>query len=284
MIAAVLAAGLAATLAAPGAQAATETTFTISSFNVLGSSHTRDSSTYATGPSRQRGVVRLLDRHDVDVVGFQELQADQLTRFLKLTDGSYEVYPGFDLGRTVATEDSLAWRTSMWEAVQKTTVDIPYFDGRPRHMPVVELRNKQTGITAWFANFHNPATNANHPGQDQWRAQAIADEVALARKLHRTHLPVFFTGDMNEREKVFCPMTGQAPMRAARGGSNHDGTCHPDHPWYVDWIFGTKRLTFSDYVEDKSPLDQRTTDHPVIVSTAHIDPAKFPEAVAPATS
>lgn len=255
------------------------TDFTISSFNVLGSSHTRNSTKYATGAQRVGGIIRLLNRHDIDVVGFQELQADQLGRFLELTHGGYAVYPGSEL-RRIDGENSLAWSTQTWDLVEAGTVDVPYFDGNIRKMPVVKLRNKTTSMTAWFANFHNPATNRKHPNQDGWRRKAIQIEVDLANRLSTTGVPVFFTGDMNERKKVFCPMTGGAPMRAARGGTNRNGVCDAKRPWYVDWIFGSKRSTFSGYVEDTSPLVKRTTDHPVIVGDAHIDSARFPNATA----
>jgi hypothetical protein len=281
-----LAAVLATSALAPVAEAADPvdpapvsggTAVTVASFNVLGSSHTRHSRRFATGVERMANVVELLERHDVEVVGFQELQADQLTSFLTRTGGSYDVYPGFAL-RLMDTDNSIAWDTSQWQSVLETTVLIPYFDGRLRPMPVVKLRNLQTGMTAWFANFHNPATNRSHPGQDGWRAQAIQLEVQLARQLKATGLPVFFTGDMNERDEVFCPLTGQAPMRAARGGTNRNGVCDPRRPWYVDWIFGLKRQPFSAYVEDTSALVKRTTDHPVIVADVQIDPNKFPDA------
>jgi hypothetical protein len=67
-------------------------------------------------------------------------------------------------------------------------------------------------------------------------------------------------------------------MKAARGGTNRDGVCDAQRPWYVDWIFGSKRIAFSGYVEDNGTLDQKTTDHPVIVSDARIDGSKFPTA------
>ena len=38
-----------------------------------------------------------------------------------------------------------------------TTVNIPYFNGHPRPMPVVLLRDKVSGMMTYFANFHNPA-------------------------------------------------------------------------------------------------------------------------------
>jgi mRNA deadenylase 3'-5' endonuclease subunit Ccr4 len=275
-VACALAAALAGTVPsyASGTRPARYTDFTISSFNVLGSSHTLDSAKYTTGVERQAGVVKLLDRHHVDVVGFQELQADQLAEFLTRTNGTYAVYPGSSL-RRIDGENSLAWRTDRWSLVSATTVAIPYFDGKTRQMPVVKLRNTQTRLTAWFANFHNPATNRRHPAQDQWRQQAIADEVALAKQLSATGRPVFFTGDMNEREKAFCPITGGAPMKAARGGTNRNGVCDAAHPWYVDWIFGSKKVAFSGYTEDHGALDRRTTDHPVIVSDVRVDRTRF---------
>jgi hypothetical protein len=256
------------------------TDFTISSFNVLGASHTRNSAKYATGTVRMNGVLKILTAHDVDVVGFQELQSVQLAAFLAGTAGTFAVYPGTEL-RALDGENSLAWRTDTWDLVEASTVPVPYFNGNLRQMPVIKLRNKATGMTAWFANFHNPATNRKHPRQDRWRRAAIQVEVALANQLHATGVPVFFTGDMNERQKVFCPVTGEAPMRAARGGTNRNGVCDAQRPWYVDWIFGAKGITFNGYVEDRSPLVKRTTDHPVIVSDAHIDPTRFPLATVP---
>ncbi len=259
---------------------AVTTPLTLASFNVLGSSHTRHSKRFATGVVRMRGVVKLLERHAVEVVGFQELQANQLTSFLARTGGQYDVYPGFAL-RRMDTDNSIAWDTLRWQALEETTLTIPYFNGRLRPMPVVKLRNLATGMTAWFANFHNPATNRKHRHQEVWRAQALQLEIALARQLRHTGLPVFFTGDFNDRAAAFCPMVSQAPMRAARGGSYRFGVCDPKRPWYVDWIFGIRRQRFSGYLEDASRLVKRTTDHPVIVARVDIDPAKFPAATVP---
>ena len=87
--------------------------------------------------------------------------------------------------------------------------------------------------------------------------------------INETGLPVFITGDMNERDSYFCRMTGGAPMVAARGGS-HNGGCQPGNPRAVDWIFGSQGVTFSGYFEDRSRLVDRTTDHPVVVSQVRI--------------
>lgn len=257
---------------------AVSTDLTVASFNVLGSSHTRGDARFASGVSRTNGVVELVRRHDVEVVGFQEMQADQLRAFLDQTSGQYDVYPGFTL-RRLDTENSLAWDRTAWEAIEKRTVDIPYFNGNLRPMPVVKLRNLATGMTAWFVNVHNPATNRKHPGQDGWRRKAIRMEVALMRRLSETGIPVFLTGDMNEREEAFCPITGGAPMKAARGGTHENGVCRAENPTSVDWIFGHRDVGFSDYVEDRSRLVRRTSDHAMIVAEAHLDPLTYPNAI-----
>ncbi|HET7386502.1 MAG TPA: endonuclease/exonuclease/phosphatase family protein [Nocardioidaceae bacterium] len=271
-------------LASPAARttsrAALPTEFRIASFNVLGASHTRHSKKYASGNRRMRGAVRLLERNGVGVVGLQELQAGQLQRFVELTGGRYDVYPGLSL-RRIDSENSIAWDSTVWQPVEEHTVPIPYFGGRLRPMPAVLLRNQLTGMTVWVVNVHTPATNRHHPGQDRWRRKAIADMAALARQLQPTGIPVFLTGDYNERAEAFCPITGTAPMIAARGGTNVDGVCDPMHPWYVDWVFGSRGVGFTDYAEIRGRLDRRTSDHPMIVATAHIDPALFPQAVLP---
>jgi hypothetical protein len=247
----------------------------IATFNVLGASHTGGRGGYSSGVQRTKHVVKLLQKHHVQVVGFQEMQTSQMRTFQRRTDGAYATYPGLHGRRDIDSENSIGWKKDTWTAVEKKMFTIPYFGGNRRAMPLVKLRNRQTGLTAWFANVHNPATNAARRGNDGWRRKAILREAKLARQLHKTGLPVFLTGDMNEREKAFCPLTGKAPLHAARGGSHRDGRCHADNPRYVDWIFGSRQVGFTGYVEDRGGLDRRTSDHPVVVGTAHLDPSDY---------
>ena len=243
----------------------------ISSFNVLGSSHTAGKARMASGVSRVRTAAYLLQQHGVDVVGFQELQADQFRTFLGVAGGAFDVYPGLSAG-ALGVDNSIGWRTSEWTLRQAATVPIPYFGGNLRPMPYVLLEHNATGRLAWFANFHNPATNPKRGNNDRHRAAAAAREVALVNQLvNDTGYPVFVTGDMNDRESYFCRMTGGAPMIAANGGSN-DGVCKPPpYPMPVDWIFGHEMVTFSSWVRDEGPLVRRTTDHPMIRATATLD-------------
>ena len=255
------------------------TTFTLSSFNVLGSTHTGSGSRYASGVERMGLAVKLLDKHGVDVVGFQEFQLDQFAEFYRLAGDRYGVYPGGLDRRTV--QNSIAWSLASWGFVEGHTIPIPYFDGEEWQMPVVLLQNLVTGQLAYFANFHNPATNRRHPRNQRWRTEATTREVAMANSLHyETGLPVFITGDMNERKEYFCRMAGEAPMTAANGGTVSAGLCTPPpKPRPVNWIFGSAgRTAFSNYVRDDSPLVNKITDHYVIRADVTI-----PAPVAPTT-
>ena len=114
-------------------------------------------------------------------------------------------------------------------AIEKRIVKIPYFNGSPRAMPYVKLRSLDTGVEAWFANFHNPADTSRFHRQQRFRARATGIEIRLANRLIATDVPVFITGDMNERDGYFCAMTSGAPMVAARGGTNNGG-CRAEPP------------------------------------------------------
>lgn len=248
--------------------------FTLSSFNVLGASHTRGRGSrpgYASGVVRAGWAADLLRRHGADVVGFQELQVPQVRRLQALTN--LELYPGLSKG-ALGAENSIGWRRDEWVAVDRRTIDIPYFNGGPRAMPLVRLRSVASPkIEAWFANFHNPAETAQFRNQQRFRTQATLIQARLANLLVDTGLPVFITGDMNERAEYFCRLTSRAPMVAARGGTNIAGRCEAANPPQVDWIFGSQGVQFSGYLEDDSGLVDRTSDHPLITTRVRIQGA-----------
>lgn len=249
--------------------------FTLSSFNVLGSSHTSGPGTgkgkkagMAPGSVRAGWAAQLIRRHQVDVVGFQELQSNQMAILRRDTD--LDFFPGSSM-RRADSENSIGWRRDRWKAVETRTVTVPYFNGNERQMPYVRLRNLATGLDAWFTNFHNPADTRRFPGQAKFRSRATDIEVALVNRLiSRNDTPVFITGDMNERDEYFCRLTGGAPMLAARGGSNN-GVCRPGNPRAVDWIFGSQGVLFTDYLEDRSELVDRTSDHPMLLARVRLN-------------
>lgn len=250
--------------------------YTVSSFNVLGASHTKPGGRRAAGTTRIGWAYQLLQRHHVDVAGFQELQAVQLTRLLAITQGTWDFYPGLR-GRAIDSENSVGWRTDTFDLVSATTVNIPYFDGKPRAMPLVLLREKDSGMLTYFANYHNPADGVGHGDQTRWRREATRIEVALQNQIAVQGIPRVMTGDMNERAPYFCYVTARAPLKAARPSSyRRDGTCYANRPRAVDWIFGSLWMQLDNYIEDRGPLVAKTTDHPMIISDVTVDPSRLP--------
>ncbi|MDX6324742.1 MAG: hypothetical protein QOK15_1096, partial [Nocardioidaceae bacterium] len=151
---------------------ANNTDFRVASFNLLGYSHTgkhgRDG--FTDGRTRMGYANRFLNYWGIDVVGFQEFQPEQRATFMSLTGSSWENFPGDTMSR-IDMHNSLSWRTAAWQAIEKHTIKIPYFDGEPVDMPYVLLKNIATGRLVWFANFHNPAS-VYGPAQ-KWRTEAM---------------------------------------------------------------------------------------------------------------
>ncbi len=240
----------------------------VSSFNVLGSSHTagrgKGKKARPSGVTRAAGAARLISGNGVGIVGLQELQWDQAGALSsRLPD--YGIYPGRSMGAREA-ENSIMWRLDMFDVVEARTVTVPYFRGRPREMPYVKLRSRANGKDLWVLNVHNPATTPQWGNNARWRAAAVRRELDLVRTLRQTEpdVPVVMTGDMNDRAEFFCPTVGSGLLLAANGGSAGGGSCSPPAQPQIDWIMGTPDLPWSGYVVDRSPLVRWSTDHPMV--------------------
>lgn len=250
------------------------TFFTISSFNVLGAGHTSPNGNkkgWALGTQRMKWAIRLLLSHDVDVAGLQEFEMPQYRVFKSELGSTWGAYPGSSLGK-VAVRNSIIWRKDTWALVEPGWMKIPYFHGNEIRVPVVLLRNVHNGAQAWFLNTHNPA-NARGPAQ-KWRNIAASRQIAKVNALRgSTGLPVFLTGDMNERETYFCKITANTDLHAANGGRNDTTGCHPPRPTIIDWVFGSENTWFTSYRTDRSKLVRKTTDHRMVVVQGILPPA-----------
>ncbi|HEY0904687.1 MAG TPA: endonuclease/exonuclease/phosphatase family protein [Marmoricola sp.] len=255
--------------------------FRISSFNILGSSHTRrggKDAGKASGPARAARAAQYVQDNGLDVIGFQELQGDQRAAFMSATGGGFGLYPGDQL-RGLDGENSIAWRLDTWELVEADTVPIPYFGGRVRNMPVLLLKHRKTGIAAYFSNFHNPADTRRYGAQGRHRAAAKSRQVALFADLRAKGYPIFATGDMNERQSWFCAVAGPGDLKAAAGGEGGRDGCSVAPGFRIDWIVGSHDVEFSGYREDRSGTVSWITDHPVMISDVAINGAYFPAAL-----
>lgn len=252
--------------------------YRVASFNVLGWNHTINGARgFAGAMQRMVWTRQLLNRHHIDVAGFQELQVPQVRKMQRITDHRWGLYPGLRL-QARDSENSVGWRKSKFRFVAGTTVDIPYFNGHARAMPVVLLRHRESGVLTYFSNFHNPGETSQYRNQGRWRVRATRIQVALNNQLVRRGIPRIMTGDMNERQAYFCRVTRNGtPLKAARPGSTRvNGECRPGRPPFVDWIFGSRRIDLHNYFEAWGPLTRKTSDHPIIMSDVTIEPDRMP--------
>ncbi|ANH36576.1 Type I phosphodiesterase / nucleotide pyrophosphatase [Nocardioides dokdonensis FR1436] len=254
------------------AQPAGPLTFQVSSFNLLGAGHTDGAKPrrgFDKSEVRLRRAIEILDRESIDVVGFQEMHQAQFQKFTEWESARFGLYPGSQLG-AAPMHNSIAWRTAQWQALRTESIKIPYFKGNEIRMPYVLLQHVETGQQAWFLNVHNPA-DARGPAQ-KWRDEAVRRESALVNRLRAQSpgVPVFFTGDMNDREEFFCPAVGRTELQAANGGGADGDVCEPPPGMRVDWLLGTAPTVFTGYAALSDALVKKTTDHPVIVADAVI--------------
>ena len=245
--------------------------FQIATLNVLGNSHTvagGDRAEYADSGTRMAWALQALEQASADVVGFQEMQPTQYAAFRVRTGSQWDSWPGLAVNAD-AVDNTLAWDTSTFRAVEKETIAIPYFFGRTRQMPYVLLENVQTKQRIWVANFHNPAHKYGAT-QAKWRREATAREIALVNKLAaETGYPVFLTGDMNERQEYCNPVTASTDLRWA-GGACNSGRMP------VDFILGSSRVSFAGYtIRDRGVLG-KVTDHPLVYATATVPESRAP--------
>lgn len=235
--------------------------FNLVTFNVLGSNHTaprKDAAEFTPARVRAEWMIDHLRSVRAGVVGFQELQRDQLTWFTKGAGSTYDVWPGTSLeGKGLQT--TIAWKKSVWQFVEGDTVAIPFIT-QTRYMPLVRLEHRATGRRIWVMNVHN----APQDHQEQ-RKKAVRREIRRLKEAVGTGEPAFLIGDFNERHRAFCEVTGKLPFVAPRGGSHTGGECKPPQgSLRVDWIFGSRDLDYSRYSEDKTPLVRLITDHAVL--------------------
>jgi endonuclease/exonuclease/phosphatase family metal-dependent hydrolase len=240
--------------------------FVIASFNVLGASHTRRSKKFPVASVRMTKEYRLLQSRKVDVAGLQELQAEQATQFDRLSRGAFGSYHFVGPKGRQDTENSLVWRKSRFQFLSGQTYDVPYFNGNIRHMPVVLLRDKRTGRSAYFMNTHNPADVNGR--QQQWRDRAVQIERQKMLQLTRTGRAVFLTGDFNDHEEAFCPLT--AKSLATSPNSVPSMACAYPGGKSIDWMFAAGPTRFSWYLRDTSPQAGRLSDHPLLLARAHL--------------
>ena len=244
----------------PPADPAGVTDFRIATVNALGNGHTRPyahDDSFGPATTRMSWMADQLDNSAIDIMGLQETNADQVWHLLKAARGTWDVYPRPEAGDDAA-EAALAWRTSVWELVDATTM-MNQFISKELPRPIVKLRHKVTGKEIYVINVHNA------PWDYQFkRNKATNVQIAKINELRATGTPVFYIGDMNEKREILCKVLGKTDLVSPFGGAYDDatGTCtNPRSRMRVDWIFGSPEATYSNFEYTRPPLLSLVTDH-----------------------
>ena len=238
----------------------------IGSFNVLGSQHTApggDRKNFPLASVRSAGAADVIAKHDVEILGTQELQDDQLAALLSRT--GFAAYPGLEWG-VKETDNSILYDADRFAFVSGSKFIIPFM-GRPRPQPILLLKDRATGGEFYVVNTHPSAHDGQYLTE---RRQGQDTLVGIVNQLKASGLPVLVTGDMNDREEFYCRVVQPAGMVASNGGSYTGGCNPPPSPIAVDWVVGAGPVTWSDYWRDTSPVTNRISDHFIISATAHV--------------
>ncbi len=230
------------------------TGFTVASFNMLGASHTPNGR-YAAYTSRTPRALALLKARGVDVAGLQEFEQKQAD--LMLRDATFKSAFGAFRGGKPDSRNAIIWRNSTMQLVSSDLLPIKYFNGSIIQIPIVLLRQRSTGRTAYFMNTHNPASGVfGYGNQAPYRNYDIGVEKAKIVALRATGRPVFFTGDFNDRGAAFCPMT--ANKLTISPNSIPSMTCAYPTQSSIDWIFAAGQARFSSFTCDRYPRTPRS--------------------------
>ena len=225
----------------------------VATFNVLGSSHTNASGNkpdYASGVQRVPEMIQQLKKHDVEIAGLQEFQGDQQQAFRAANTG-YDMVGERD--------NAVIWKADRYRKVGQTSLTIPYFKGKPREMPAVQLEDVATGTRVWVLSVHNPADTKSNPGNAGNRREAERRERAFIQNLEATGVPVIVAGDFNDDKQSTGAMTagGLTTVADPKGNARN-----------IDWVFGSRGVQFGATTRDTDPRADRTSDHPIVVTTA----------------
>ncbi len=253
---------------AASAEPTVPTSFRAGSFNVLGSHLTAPGGSrpgFAPGPQRMARGLAKIEASGASVVVLNEFETPAAS--VVTSDGDWQLHratPNNRFRGGSTSGNGIAWRSDTWTAVGVGEFTVPW--RVTLHMPVVTLQHRDTRARVTVIGVHNPASTAKAGNQSAARAVARRVELAQVAALRGADpsTPVIIAGDFNERSEVYCPFLGSGLLQSSAAPGAGAGGCRtPGHT--VDWIFGTRDLTFSGETADRSTLGS-ISDHPLLTA------------------
>jgi endonuclease/exonuclease/phosphatase family metal-dependent hydrolase len=195
----------------PGLNSGAGTTFKLVTFNIFHSAQQPDS----FWQHRMDLSVATLKSNQVTVAGLQEARANQQNYFRKTTvaGDTYDIYPASSNGSSF-TPNPIIWDKSRFTLISGSRHPIRYGQyGTLNDLVVVKLRDNTTQQQIIVMNTHDPAdvvsTSATQGQQD--RFYDANSHVDLISQLKKQGLPIFLTGDFNNRYSIIS-LASNAPL------------------------------------------------------------------------
>jgi endonuclease/exonuclease/phosphatase family metal-dependent hydrolase len=235
-------------------------TFQVGTLNVQGSQHR------ANGTGRAALHASTILGRGVDLVGFQEVQDDQLG-VLRARLPGWTIWPGQALGNQ-GVRLQIGWRDDLFELVDTGSITTT-FDHQSRPIPYVLLRDRATTGEFWVIDLHNSPRD-----QEADRDGATGAQIALVNQLKATGKPVLLMGDTNEKTEFGCRVSAATGMIGSNGAT--PSSCVGAGPIKIDKIMGVGGVAFSGHVVDYGAPVRAATDHAFVRATVTVTPMVTP--------
>ena len=241
------------------ATAATSFRVKVGSFNILGSQHTARPGGFLPGRIRASHTARLVHDKNIDVIGLQEVQRDQLEVLGRELD-DYWIWPYKRLGLAQGLRLQIAYKRDGYDFVEGRKI-YTRFDGNTRPIPIVRLRHRKSGQEFWFLTFHNSRHMVERNG-------STARLVDLVNELRGTGIPVLIGGDSNTWYDFACRMGRYAAMVNAAGGRLYP--CRPPKNPVFDVLMGNPRVDLGKYRQLGGRAVWRASDHKLLTAKVRL--------------
>lgn len=255
-------------------------TVRIATYNILhsGTNGQRD------WEKRLKLTANTIKSNNIGVAGLQEARQNQQQRILNSDHlgSQYAIWPTSTKGSNF-TPNPIVWDQNQYTLVKGSAkaIKIRYGNGMPAHMVQLKLRNS-AGQEFYVLNTHDPADSR---GGAEKRYQNSLDNVKRIKELAKDGIPIFFTGDFNNRYDISggnnqppgkdpkklstCVLTRDGNLQnswdAFNKGAKKCPSAKRPEGVYVDHVFVSSEIDVTKFeVIPKNRSKGNGSDHPTL--------------------
>jgi len=235
---------------------------------------------YADWKERLHRSANTIIRNKLDVVGLQEVYADQQQLLLNkdyLGDDSYAHYAKWPVSskRPNFTPNPVVYNSDKYEVVESDSKKFAIkYDGKMRNNEVaVKLRAKDGGGSFYFINVHDAA--GVRGGNDSVRAANARIYVKLINELSKENIPIFVVGDFNSQygtgaNDPSCILSKSGVVKDTWEIYKHIAGCAGSRPIgsNIDRVYASKGLEVTNFWAAPRPANGSDVHDTIMVTIA----------------